>query len=620
MRSPYKDTAISNAGRRTAAVLVGLIALAGLTIAAWGTGPADALTSGDQGDAGWRTTGGSDTEGRMTPLARTREELAQLGEPPAEDVQDGGDSGGDPLQARAAAASSRPNIVFILTDDQALYEMQALPSVQALIDDAGVDFSRAYVSYPLCCPARASLFTGKYMHNHGVRGNRPPDGSWQRFESHEPNSLGPWLQNQGYYTAHIGKYMNGYMSGGADHLPPGWNEWYGKVGATENAYLNYSLLEKGPSGPATEVSYGGRDDNSGKTDYQTDVYRYKARDFIDRVGRTDKEPFYLSVSFGAPHGGYVPAARHLYDYAGTPLPRLPGFDEKNMDDKPRWLRKDARKRLTDRIKANIAAERRRRLELLLSVDAAVAGIVEELEDQNLLDETYIIFSSDNGFFRGQHRIVTGKYLPHEPASHVPLLIRGPLIPSGRTSSELVSNLDITQTILDLANAPPSLTSGLDGRSLLPYARSPEALTTRPILLEGDTGPGRGAGGFIAAPATARARLARKAGVRNLDQERYASKTIARGTKAPAFRGILTRRYSFFLYANGEKEFYDLARDPAQLYSLHRNPRFKKVRKWLFNRLVKLIPCEGPKCREEIGKPPKPAKKKKKKRAAAKRRR
>lgn len=553
MRSPYKDRTISHAGRRAAAVLAGLITLAGLAIAAWGSRPAE--------------------------------------------------------------GASRPNIVFLLTDDQSLDEMRALPRVKSLIGDPGVEFSRAYVSYPLCCPARASLFSGEYMHNHGVRGNRPPNGSWERFRSHESNSLGPWLQKQGYYTAHIGKYMNGYMANGVPHLPPGWNEWYGKVGATENAYLHYSLLEKGPSRPATEVFYGGRDDNSGSTDYQTDVYRYKARDFIERVANRDTEPFYLSVSFGAPHGRYVPAARHLYDYAGTSHPKLPGFNEKDMDDKPRWLRKDAKKRLTKPIRANIASERRRRLELLLAVDAAVAGIVEELEDENLLDETYIIFASDNGFFRGEHRIVSGKYLPHEPSSHVPLLIRGPLIPSGRTSTELVSNLDITQAILDLANAPASLTSRLDGRSLLPYARSPEALTTRPILFEGDTGDGLGAGGFIAA--TARTHLARKSGVSNLDQEHYASKTLAKGTKAPAFRGILTRRYSFFIYANGEKELYDLARDPAQLYSLHRNGRFKKPRRWLFNRLVKLTRCEGASCREEVGKPPKPAKKK---RRAAKRRR
>ncbi|MSO41663.1 MAG: hypothetical protein EXQ70_07205 [Solirubrobacterales bacterium] len=529
--------------------------------------------------------------------------------------------------SHATGAPSQPNIIFILTDDQTMSEMSSLQSTQSLIDGRGVNFKRAYINYPMCCPSRATIFSGQYMHNHLVRGNARPYGGWSAFQAHENDTLPVWLSNDGYYTAHIGKYLNGYAKTGAPHVPPGWDEWYAKVGTAENQYLNYTLYEKGPSGPPAEVFYADQDTGFPdpppaplETDYQTDVYGYKALDFLKRAEDSSvPQPFYLSLSFKAPHGPFQPAARDAYTLSGESLPKLPGFDEKDISDKPLWLRKQSGKRLSKGLKKSIAVERRRRLEQLSSVDESVQAIVDEADrldgtEDGELENTYIAFASDNGFFRGEHRFATGKYLPYEPASHVPLLIRGPGIPEGADSDELVSNADITETFLDVAGSEdPSL----DGRSLIPYAEDPSLTTTRPLLLEGDTGPGLGPGGFVD-EATADTGLSAMRGAPDLDQEVMGKTAVVQTRHAPAFRAIRTGRYVYVLYANGETELYDTQNDPAQLVNQVRNPRFAEVRQWLFDRLIPLASCDGAECREEIGADPAPLSKSQARRRASKR--
>jgi len=270
------------------------------------------------------------------------------------------------------------------------------------------------------------------------------------------------------------------------------------------------------------------------------------------------------------------------------------------------------------LKGEIAAERRRRLEMMISVDEAVADIVDELDDEGILDDTYIVFASDNGFFRGEHRIGSGKYLPYEPASRVPLMIRGPGIPAGRTSDELVSAIDIPQTIREITTGAED--PGADGRSFLPHALDPSLRSTRPLLLEADTGPGKGNAGFDPQNASvSRAKLSKLRpggfrGVKDLDQEHMgASKSVANGNFAPAYRAIRTDRYLYVLYANGQTELYDLLLDPAQLRSKHADPRYRFVRAFLFGELIGLATCDAGACRTESGPdlPPLPKKKGKK---------
>jgi arylsulfatase A-like enzyme len=458
------------------------------------------------------------------------------------------------------------------------------------------------------------MMSGQYMHNHGVRGNFPPNGSWLRFIPHESDDLPVWLQDDGYYNVHIGKYMNGYPGGTPTipappgdtfPVPQGWDEWYGKV-SEDALYYNYQLIEKtGPSAVPHITFYGDQ-----PADYQTDVFTDRAVNFVNDQA-VGKQPFWLNLWFNSPHGPFDPAPRDLHRLSGTPLPKLPGFNEKDIKDKPKWFRKQAKKRLTKKQALLIDNERRRQEEQLISVDQAVGKLVQTLKDKGILDDTYIIFSSDNGFFRGEHRIVTGKYLPYDPASRVPLIIRGPGIPAGGVSNELVWNGDIPQTILQIASG--SQDNSLDGRSFLPFAQQPQLRSTRPVLLEGDTGPG-GTGADSAQSSSARAREARvhvagRRGVKNLEQEPDAIKSATNTDSAPAYRSIRTARYEYTIYANGQTELYDMLRDPAQLHSLAADPRYRYVRRWLYTQLIPLSACAGPSCRVELGPDPAPLSKK-----------
>ncbi|MGZ5326459.1 MAG: sulfatase family protein [Solirubrobacterales bacterium] len=533
-------------------------------------------------------------------------------------------------QTATAAGPGSPNIIFILTDDETAQEMTAMPTVMGSLVGNGVSFSRDYDTYPICCPSRATFLTGRYMHNHGVRGNGQPYGGAKHYETlgHEATALPTRLDNAGYYTAHVGKVLNGFGGGAAcgegsePHVPQGWDEFYGKIAATngacsENNYFQYSLFQSGPHDPVPQVvDYG-----SDPTDYQTDVYANNALRVLDEK-LPGPDPVYLSVAFGAPHGPFEPAPRHKFTQSAAVLPVLPGFDEKNISDKPSFLRDRALHRLTSNEKLNIADRRHRRLEMLLSVDDAIAQMIGEVATNGELGNTYFIFTSDNGFFFGEHRIGNGKYLPYEPSSRVPLVIRGPGIPTGASSSELVSNVDYMPTVLQIAGTGPASNAPLDGRTLLPFAQNPAARSLRPILLEGDVGPGVGPGQNPDLTGlrqrrnrsrVARLRLNRFQGVDNLDQEPGAERFAINGNvDVPAFRGIRTNRYAFYIYATGETELYDMVKDPAQLTNVATNKRYKKVNKVLSRRLLRLAFCYADACNANVGADPKPLKKKKKK--------
>ena len=503
----------------------------------------------------------------------------------------------------ARAATTGANVVFILTDDMSSSELAGMPNVQSLIGAQGTTFNRAYVSFPLCCPSRATMLSGQYMHNHGVRGNFPPNGSWFKFRPHESNDLPVWLHEDGYYNVHIGKYMNGYtFVDGTLPVPDGWDEWYGKI-SEDALYFDYNLVEKTGTFATPRLTFYGDQPN----DYQTDVFGDRALDFVNDSA-VSRQPFWLNLWFNSPHGPFDPAPRDLFRLAGSPLPKLPGFNEKDISDKPKWLRQELKKRLTKRQIKVIENERRRQQEQLISVDEAVGELMQALKAKGILDDTYVIFASDNGFFRGEHRIASGKYLPYDPAARVPLLIRGPGIPQGGVSDELVWNGDIAQTIDQIASG--STNPAVDGRSLLPYAESPPLRSTRPLLLEADTGPG-GSTGESAQASAARARAARvhvagRRGVNNLEQERDAIKSAANNIEtAPAYRSIRTDRYEYTIYANGQSELYDMKRDPAQLRSVVRDRRYRFVRRFLFDHLAVLSTCAGETCRAEIGPDPLP---------------
>jgi N-acetylglucosamine-6-sulfatase len=500
---------------------------------------------------------------------------------------------------KSRAASSKPNIIMFTTDDQTVRDMIAMPKTQALIGNAGATFPHAFVSMSLCCPSRVTVQTGQYAHNHGVMGNTPPQGGYSRFN--DKNDLPLWLQQAGYRTVHIGKMPNGFGENGTGptYVPPGWGpypakgEFYGFIGPP-SAYTAFTLDENG-----VDKTYSG-------DDYSTDVYADKAVDAInDHFTAFSGSPLYMQVQFFAPHDPATPATKYQNAFATAPLPIDASFNEKNVKDKPGWIR--VIRRFGPGLIAKIQARYQRRLETLLSVDDAIERIVNDLSARGALSNTYLIFTSDNGFMQGQHRLHQGKFAPYDPSVQVPLEIRGPGIPAGSQPPAMVWNGDITSTILQAAGAGPGLPQ--DGRSLLPYAEDPTKRSTRPILLE--TGPP----GATFEPGTA---AAAKAGgrrvhfskyVKNLDQDHTAQ--IARAIVAPRYRAIRTGRYLLVKYSNGNREMYDVSNDPLQLDSIYKNSRYFPVRKFLLKKLKDLVECKGAACNTEIGKPPKVLLKRKK---------
>jgi N-acetylglucosamine-6-sulfatase len=355
----------------------------------------------------------------------------------------------------------RPNIVFILTDDQDAASVATMPRLQSLLVDQGVSYSNAIVTFPLCCPSRASILRGQYAHNHQLLGNQLPWGGFRKFHGlrHEDSTVATWLQAVGYRTVLLGKYLNDYPDPAEPmHLPPGWSEWYSPVDGNPYSNLDYEMNENGQS-----VVYGSDPD-----DYLTDVLSRKSRDFIGRsVGERPGEPFFMYISTYAPHEPATPAVRHRGLFAGASAPRSPSFNESDVTTKPAWIR--ALPLLgPDRIAA-IDELYRDRLRSLQAVDELIDDLVDALQERNALDNTYIVFMSDNGFHMGEHRQPVGKRTAYEEDIRVPLIVRGPGVHGGTVLDALVANIDLAPTFAELAGAPPS--DQVDGRSLVPLLRS-----------------------------------------------------------------------------------------------------------------------------------------------------
>jgi arylsulfatase A-like enzyme len=452
-----------------------------------------------------------------------------------------------------ARAAGRPNIVVIMSDDQTVEDMRVMPKTRSLIGAAGATFRKSVVTYALCCPSRSTYLTGQYPHNHGVRSNGLPDGGFSRLD--HSNTLPVWLQEAGYVTGHVGKYLNGYGEVDTLEVPPGYTEWYGSIGQSAYDYYDYFLNENG-----TLVSYGSTPDQ-----YQGDVYTAKAVDFIRRRGpaaAAGGEPFLLFVTYLAPHWGDpveagdpsmqtpVPAPRHKGRFAGEVPPPSPAFNEANMSDKPASMRK--RPSLTAVQVSDIREAYRQRLESLLAVDEGVAAIVGALQAAGVLQNTIVIYTSDNGWFQGEHRVPFGKVLPYEPAVKVPLMIRGPGITPGRKVSAPVANVDLAPTIVAAAGALARRT--VDGRSLWPLLQGQtEWATPRHVMVEDSP----------------------------------------RGVAGTVFWSIRKGKYVYTEYANGDREFYDLAKDSAQMTSRHNDPAYASIRTRLAQRLAAMKTCTGP---------------------------
>jgi N-acetylglucosamine-6-sulfatase len=476
-----------------------------------------------------------------------------------------------PAVAPAAKQKQQHNVVVVMTDDQDFRSMFTMPKTVKLIGDRGTTFDNAVVSYPLCCPSRATYYTGQYAHNHGVKWNFFPTGGFYTFKQDE--TLPVWLQRAGYRTIHIGKFLNETGERDATEVPKGWTDWMGGVDPSTYDYYGYTINFNG-----TPKTYG-----LAPSDYSTDVFAGLATHAIHRAVKAGK-PFFLNVAPNAPHTvsvasnarmegtPAVPAPRHASVFAHTPLPGYPNFDEADISDKPPGLAALPYP-MPQADVDSLTRHYRGRMGSLLAVDDMVARIVKALKREGVYAKTDIIFTSDNGWMLGEHRFrdpqtedgfASGvKFFPYEGASRVPLLAAGPDFPKGRTVRGAVVNADLAPTIAAIAGARPKLPQ--DGRSLVAVARQPSLVARRGVLLE----------------------------------------TFENPRGAPPYTSIRTGRYRYDQQFDGQNWLYDLKVDPWELTSFHDDPRYAAIKKILVAKLARLVDCKGRGCEVDVGRLPAP---------------
>lgn len=419
----------------------------------------------------------------------------------------------------AATNGKRPNVVFILTDDLSWNLVQYMPRVVKM-QKAGVTFVNYFVTNSLCCPSRSSIFTGRYPHNTGIFRNVGEDGGYIAFHNrgHEQATFANALSGAGYRVAMLGKYLNGYLPR-AHPAAPGWALW--AVAGNGYPEFNYDLNQNGKI-----VRYGMRSE-----DYLTDVASRLAVTFIKASAGT---PFVIEVATFAPHAPYTPAPRDADALLGLGAPRTPAFNAAPDANAPQWLK--AQRALSDADMAEIDKDFRKRAQSVLAVDAMIGALQDAVAAIGEANNTYFIFSSDNGYHMGEHRLMPGKMTAFDTDIRVPLVVTGPGVPAGTAVQEIAENIDLCPTFTELGGMATAAT--IDGRSLVPLLRGQKLPDWRRVALVEHHGPVRG----VTDPDLP--------GIRSGNPPSY-----------EAMRGATS---VYVEYANGDKEYRDLAVDPDEL--------------------------------------------------------
>jgi N-acetylglucosamine-6-sulfatase len=437
-----------------------------------------------------------------------------------------------PISSHPRKSPARPNILIILTDDQRWDSMDQMPQLNAAPEWA--HFSNAFVDEPQCCPSRASILTGRYPQHTRVETLR--DGK----DMNDKRTIATMLHSAGYRTGLYGKYLNGYPFGRKPYTPPGWDSFVAGVGPED--YYNYKLNENGHI-----VAYG-----SEPKDYRTDVLTEKTRRFINTT--KPSQPFFVYLAPNAPHtdskNRVVPAEQDRQVCSGRAFPEPPNFNAYDSVSEPPWMAAEQPKQAS-----NMAIRRAGTCNTLQGVDRSVASIVGELEREGRLKNTYVAFTSDNGYAFGEHRLV-GKGDLYEPSVRVPLLVRGPTVQPG-TVDRLTSNVDLVPTILDWAKVQAP-THFLDGTSFADDLSGKERRDPREVLLRGcrtQAGPGDDCGGYPS----------------NM-----------------GFNwGLRTATHKYVEYPDGYVQLFDLTNDPWELTNLAPDPNHAPLVAELHARLERL---------------------------------
>lgn len=453
-------------------------------------------------------------------------------------------------------SSARPNVLVLMTDDQNLSDIVAMPRTAEWFRKNGTEFTHAVSNFPLCCPARSTTLTGQQAHNHQVLSNRSPRGAFPKLDDTE--TLPVWLERAGYRTIMLGKYLQEYPDPNrSTYVPPGWSDWFVPIVGPYH-YDKYVINENG-----TPKRY---------EEYQTDYMERRLGEILGAPDITSR-PWFLWASFLAPHGGTpeeaddprtikqdisaadTPAVSEKYrdSISGNDALASKSFNESDLSDKPRFMQSLPMQDREDMIE--VVAQRR---ESLKSVDDAVISTLGTLQRTGQLKNTIVIFISDNGFLTGEHRW-NHKILGYEESIRVPLFVSGPGFPPGQKREQLVNLADLTATALEAADAQPKREQ--DGLPLQDFAADPRYMEGRVQLLEAADWP-----------------------VRTADR-------IYTGVRAPNDLVLLN-------WYDGTKEVYDLKTDPWQLDGKTTGreeawlPELERLRRLL-------VTCKGSGCNLEL---------------------
>ena len=505
------------------------------------------------------------------------------------------------VDTAAVPVQLQPNVVMIVVDDMREDELRYMPETRRLLGRKGVRFVNSFAPYPLCCPARASMLTGQYTHNHRVYDVNEP----YAFPSLKDGStLATALQDSGYATILLGKYLNGYgympepgaESGNSLHyVPPGWTDW--------RASIDHGLRRTHPDKGGTynyfdtTLSDDGQGFHGYEGKYQTYVYGRLSSRIIEQRAAADR-PFFLFANYTGPHNGFPVESddvRSVVNADGESvtvesparpdqlkgmfddvIKRAPGADwvDPDRSDQSEYLR--SRPPMNQAERQALTDVTRQRAEALAAVDRSVERTVTALRRSGELDDTLLVFTSDNGYFLGEHGIRQGKTLPYEPALNTPLLMRGPGIPSGERRTDPFLQIDFAPTIAELDGA--SLDLPVDGSSMLDVARNGDVGWSRPVLTE--TGP--------------------KGVIRDTDEAGQPLEPEDPGERDIRWAiGIRTPQYLYVHLASGEEELYDIHQDPEQYDNLVGEPGHGELLEQLRAELARMRACDADQCRQPL---------------------
>ena len=486
-----------------------------------------------------------------------------------------------------STTTAQPNIIEIMVDDMRADDLTWMPYLRALMHTQGLEFRNSFSSFPLCCPARASFFSGLFPHNHHVLHYNPPHGGYGAFD--DRYTVATSLHSVGYQTGMVGKYLNrfgeddslvgsreaGHPVPSYDYVPHGWDDFralieYRMTGPTNGQYFD------------TVYDLNGTPSADFKGQYDTITMTDMAVDMTRRF-HTSARPFFVSLNYKAPHWSKAdepddPVHVRLLDGTyqrfltterpdwvkghfdavithGEGMPRDGSQPEPDISDKPTYFRLQPRFS-SQEMRAETEVTRQR-AESLFVVDLQVQRLVRELQAEGEWANTVLIFTSDNGYMLGEHRVREEKIRAHEPSLRVPLLITGPGMRQGERRYDPISTVDVTRTIIALAGA--TAPHAPDGFSLLTTMHHGDQGWVHPVVTEGYK--------------TARGSF--DTGLSSI--------------------GVRTPRYSLINYAQGVDELYDLWTDPLENQNRIADPTYATIVRQLKALAWKLHDCAGVSC-------------------------